>query len=677
MNDPTIDEYLRGGRISDDVVGAAAETPSAHGLSFFGTENAPWPAGTEHVDLGAEDRFGGNHAGAELLGQRLRTRAVHVRELQLDAGRRQRARDRPANRAAPLHCHLEASKGTPAPGRDGTKAPDEPCGHGACEGLFIRSNPAGAPGHGGEIRGARPQVPGGEIEPAELFDATSEHLEGSLTAEPRVFEDDGLGAAGIDPRQSALEGHGAGERAGVAVGLGLAGVAPRADPSGGRPEGEVVDAEHRAQPRGRVVPEQQARRRSLGIEESHPVSFRHRAPLRQAVSLAPFGGMNRSRTTLALLAAFGLGCAQPPERGGAAMPEGHVAVRRPGDASIVDAVADAGTQDTGVDAPSQPSVAILRPMAGARLAREEVSGTSWVARVEVEVEGHGVAALELSLDGAVVDRAEGSSATFSLELRGDGPRRIGARGLDASGLERARDEITVQVAPPDDGSCHAMLDALGLTWEPAGANRGIADPVLVEPVLADVAYRYVSRSEPTTLLMDCELAPRLVQLSELVSDYGIDEVIHIGIYNYRCIGGGDPDSGSCTPSQHAFARAIDLWGFGLAASDAEYVVERDWVVTEETCPGSPRDPADQVLHEIACAMYADGIFQIVLTPNYNAAHRNHFHVDMTEGSMFIGSGVAGVDPDVGGLGHDWILPNWWRRVPRHPLDLGPLLPHLP
>ncbi len=358
-----------------------------------------------------------------------------------------------------------------------------------------------------------------------------------------------------------------------------------------------------------------------------------------------------------------LGCGDVPERGGGATPTGHVGVHVPDGSTAADAGPDAAPLDaaSGEDAALQPSLAIVRPSDGARIVRDEVAGASWVARFEVEVGGRGIAAIELALDGAVVDRAEGPSSVFTLELRSDGTRRISARGLDADGFERARDEIAVNVAPPDDGSCHAMLDALELTWEPAGANRGIADPVLVEPIIAGVAYRYVSRSEPTTLLMDCSLAPRLVQLSELVSSYGIDEVIHIGIYNYRCIGGGDPDSGTCTPSQHAFARAIDLWGFGLAGSDAEYVVERDWVITEETCPGSPADPADRVLHEIACAMYRDGIFQIVLTPNYNAAHRNHFHVDMTEGSMFVGSGVAGVDPAIGGLGHDWSWPSWWRR----------------
>lgn len=154
------------------------------------------------------------------------------------------------------------------------------------------------------------------------------------------------------------------------------------------------------------------------------------------------------------------------------------------------------------------------------------------------------------------------------------------------------------------------------------------------------------------MTMDCELAPRLHHLSRIVQRYGVDEVIHIGIYNYRCIGGGDPDSGTCTPSMHAQARAIDIWGLGLAASNDEYVLERDWVISPgETCPGAPRGAADRILHEVACALWSEGTFQIVLTPNYDAAHRNHFHVDMTPGSMFIEYSVAGVDPPVPGLGH--------------------------
>jgi hypothetical protein len=196
-----------------------------------------------------------------------------------------------------------------------------------------------------------------------------------------------------------------------------------------------------------------------------------------------------------------------------------------------------------------------------------------------------------------------------------------------------------------------MLDALGLDWRPTSATRGIPDPVRVEPTIRGVAYRYVSSESPSAMVMDCGLAPRLARLADIVSEYGIDEIVHIGVYNYRCIGGGTPDSG-CTPSQHAYARAIDLHEFGLADNSDTYNVETDWNITGRgVCPGTPTGTADQVLHEIACRMHSESVFNIILTPEYNAAHRNHFHVDLTSGSNFVGVGVSGVDPLIPNLGH--------------------------
>ncbi len=348
---------------------------------------------------------------------------------------------------------------------------------------------------------------------------------------------------------------------------------------------------------------------------------------------------------LVALACGGVGCGEVGPSTLAA-PEGSVSVvpREAVDGGPV--AVDGGVQEA--------RVSFTLPMAGQTFARSGLDMGDWVARVAVTVAVAGVHTLEIQVDGDPRERREVSAAdeTLELVLRGNGTRTLTAVGFDAAGIERARDTVAIEVTPPDDGSCHAMLDALGLDWEPASANRGIGDPVYVEPYFRSVAFRYVSNDAPTRMLMDCELAPRLDRLAAVLEEQGIDEAIHIGVYNYRCIGGGDPDTDDCSPSQHAYARAIDLWGFGLAGSDTEYVLERDWVISGgDTCPGTATDEADRVLHAIGCAMYEEAIFQIVLTPNYNAAHRNHFHVDMTEGSMFIGASVAGVDPAVPGLGH--------------------------
>ena len=44
---------------------------------------------------------------------------------------------------------------------------------------------------------------------------------------------------------------------------------------------------------------------------------------------------------------------------------------------------------------------------------------------------------------------------------------------------------------------------------------------------------------------------------------------------------------------------------------------------------------DRALHELICALKEAGTWNIVLTPNYNALHRDHFHVDLTADSDFI------------------------------------------
>jgi len=337
---------------------------------------------------------------------------------------------------------------------------------------------------------------------------------------------------------------------------------------------------------------------------------------------------------------------------------GTVRVGSRADAGASDATSPEAGLDGGLpDAPEPAALAFESPADGARFVRDRIVGAEWAATVRFVVRASGVDRVDFVADGTFSLGAVPADGTGRFELAHDffvdGARRIAAIGRDAAGAERVRAELGVTIARPADTGCHAMLDALGLDWAVAGASRGIADPVRVQPFIQGVRFRYVSSAEPTAMLMDCELAPRLVQLAELVRPYGIDEVIHIGIYNYRCIGGGDPDVDGCTPSQHAYARAIDIHAFGLAGSEVEYSTEFDFEITGrgDDCPLDPyANEADQVLKEIACSLWSEGIFQIVLTPNYNAAHRNHYHVDMSEGSMFLGASAAGVDPPVPGLG---------------------------
>lgn len=97
------------------------------------------------------------------------------------------------------------------------------------------------------------------------------------------------------------------------------------------------------------------------------------------------------------------------------------------------------------------------------------------------------------------------------------------------------------------------------------------------------------------------------------------EVVKIDSYGtYVCrgiIGGGPRSAGRV--SEHGLANAIDIGGFTLA-DGRRIVLERDWNSDDPQIREFLR-----IVHRSACKR-----FVTTLGPDYNAAHRNHFHFDM-------------------------------------------------
>lgn len=90
-------------------------------------------------------------------------------------------------------------------------------------------------------------------------------------------------------------------------------------------------------------------------------------------------------------------------------------------------------------------------------------------------------------------------------------------------------------------------------------------------------------------------------------------VDHMGTYACRRIGGGPTGR----PSEHATANAIDIAGFRLA--DGRRIrLAQHWTGGTEAERAFLRRVRDG-----AC-----DLFPVVLGPDYNAAHRDHFHFDM-------------------------------------------------
>lgn len=162
-------------------------------------------------------------------------------------------------------------------------------------------------------------------------------------------------------------------------------------------------------------------------------------------------------------------------------------------------------------------------------------------------------------------------------------------------LRRSDIAFTV-LKPVGEGTCQrsdrqvlAADKALGLVLQPAGAQATCA-------IDAGLARWLMHGVQPAAMAI---LKSRVVAVE------------HFGTNNCRRIGGGDRGAWS----EHAIGNAIDIAAFKLA-DGRRIVVRSNW--------NAPSRPA-AFLHAIRNAACAE--FATVLSPDYNAAHADHLHLD--------------------------------------------------
>ena len=190
--------------------------------------------------------------------------------------------------------------------------------------------------------------------------------------------------------------------------------------------------------------------------------------------------------------------------------------------------------------------------------------------------------------------------------------------------------------------CFAEMDQRGIDYTRQAPRQDsprdrsditcdIVGPVTVDSPIAGVSFRYVTQAEPRPMFMSCYLATALHRLAQLLEEFDVVEVGHIGTYNCRLISGTD------SLSQHGLGLAIDLKWF-RRRDGLVFDVEDHWEhgVTENFQAEEAR-----LLYELAWQMHTRQVFNIVLTPEFNAAHDNHFHVDLTENTHIIRSADQG------------------------------------
>jgi hypothetical protein len=187
-------------------------------------------------------------------------------------------------------------------------------------------------------------------------------------------------------------------------------------------------------------------------------------------------------------------------------------------------------------------------------------------------------------------------------------------------LSTGAPEAAAQGARQSRPSCESELRRLGVEFERV-KRRGIETGVLVKGGLGGVEYRQF-RKQP--LVIDCSLAYSLAVAGRFFAEHGIDRVTFSSAYQQRNV------RGTRRPSRHSFGLAIDVHSFSGPELERITVVDdyEQGLGDEVDCIGDPLTDAGRLLRTLSCQFVRSGLFRIVLDPDYDADHYNHFHLEV-------------------------------------------------
>jgi extensin-like protein len=185
--------------------------------------------------------------------------------------------------------------------------------------------------------------------------------------------------------------------------------------------------------------------------------------------------------------------------------------------------------------------------------------------------------------------------------------------------------------------CEAELVARQVPFVREPPTKGVRAPVRLTGPLHGVLFRtdLPDRERATTIweIADCRLVLALDDFAEILARHDVVEVRHYSIY--RKPSKAWPEGKEAT--RHLGGLAIDAGRF--VRSDRTVIdIDDDYHGRRgsRSCgpnarPPRPRTEKAVVLRALLCEAVDRHLFNVVLTPNYNRRHHNHFHLEVTAG----------------------------------------------
>jgi hypothetical protein len=178
--------------------------------------------------------------------------------------------------------------------------------------------------------------------------------------------------------------------------------------------------------------------------------------------------------------------------------------------------------------------------------------------------------------------------------------------------------LLAAASPARADSCYAELEARHVGFKKT-KKPGIAQAVEISGTLGGVEI-----AGATSLVIDCSLAVSLDEAGRYMRALGIDKARFASAYSRRNV------RGTNRPSKHSYGLAIDMSGFSgpdLGAMKIAYDYEQG-LGDAVDCVGTPMTQAGAVLKVLQCQLVRSGLFYLVLSPDYDDAHHDHFHLEV-------------------------------------------------
>ena len=181
------------------------------------------------------------------------------------------------------------------------------------------------------------------------------------------------------------------------------------------------------------------------------------------------------------------------------------------------------------------------------------------------------------------------------------------------------------VRSPDAARCIADLDQVGAKFSPVpdryyGAGCSVLGSVQLSALQGDTSDFGLSNIGPVT----CPLAEATAGWARYGVDRAARQVLGSGLLRIETFGSYSCRNiaGSGRRSSHSSAEAVDVSAFVLK-DGRRIVVAEDWNSSDPR-----RRQFLRIIQQSACKR-----FGTVLGPDYNAAHRDHFHIERTGNSF--------------------------------------------